>query len=201
LGAAVLTDVLAGTDIEIPAALAAAVSSRRAEFVAGRLCARDALAALGAPSPSVPRGTDGAPEWPTGFVGSISHSAGFAFAAVAASSEARSLGLDVEQISRLEAAPRITRIVATPTERARFEFSTETLAIVFSAKEAVYKCLYPLIRRFLEFDAVELDAIAPGRFSCHPTRPLSAEFGPDTDIDGRYVIADGLIHTGVILLR
>src|SRR5580692_7617313 len=98
-GAAVSTDALAGGDIEIPAALTTAVASRRAEFVAGRLCAREALAALGAPSTRVPRGIDGAPEWPTGFVGSISHTAELAFAAVAPAAEARGLGLDVERTS------------------------------------------------------------------------------------------------------
>jgi enterobactin synthetase component D len=198
LGAAISAESFPGTDIEIPAALAAAVSSRRAEFVAGRLCARAALLALGAASTTVPRGSDRAPEWPDGFVGSISHSAGFAFAAAARASEARTLGLDVEQVSRFETA-RITRIVTTPSERTRFDISTETLAIIFSAKEAVYKCLYPLLRQFLEFDAIELDEIGPGSFSCHPTRKLSGEFTPETLIEGRYAVTDGLIHTGVML--
>jgi 4'-phosphopantetheinyl transferase EntD len=195
---AVSAESLAGADIEIPAALGAAVSSRRDEFVAGRVCARAALLALGAASTTVPRGSDRAPEWPDGFVGSISHSGGFAFAAAARASEARALGLDVEQISRFETA-RITRLVTTASERTRFDISTETLAIIFSAKEAVYKCLYPLLRQFLEFDAIELDAIHPGSFSCHPTRRLSDEFTPETIIKGRHAIADGLIHTGVLL--
>ncbi len=147
----------------------------------------------------MPRGSDRAPEWPAGFVGSISHSAGFAFAAVARASQVRGLGLDVEEVSRLAKAPRIASVVTTPAERARFDFSTETLATVFSAKEAVYKSLYPLLRQFLEFDAIELDTIDRGRFSCHATRILSPEFGPDTIIEGRYTIVDGLIHTGVIL--
>lgn len=190
----------AGQDIEVPASLAAAVPSRRAEFVAGRICARGALLALGAASTKVARGSDGAPEWPAGFVGSISHTAEYAFAAAAQVSHARGLGLDVERISRFETTPRITRIVSTPAERERFDFSTETLAIVFSAKEAVYKCLYPLLRTFLEFDSVELDAIGPSYFSCHPTRRLSEEFGPASVIVGRYAIRHGLIHSGVILL-
>lgn len=175
------------------------MTSRRTEFVAGRLCARDVLLALGAVSATVTRGSDGAPEWPAGFVGSISHTAGYAFAAAARSSNARSLGLDVEKIARFEATPRITRIIATPAERARFDFSTETLAIVFSAKEAVYKCLYPLLRQFLEFDAIELETIGAGRFAGRPTRRLSAEFTPDTAIEGRYAITGGLVHTGVLL--
>lgn len=199
MGAAVSPECLADTDIEIPAALGGAVTSRRAEFVAGRLCARDALHGLGATSTTVRRGDDRAPEWPAGFIGSISHSGDYAFAAVARMSDARSLGLDVEQIARLERAPQITRVVTTPGERARFDFSAETLAIVFSGKEAIYKCLYPLLRQFLEFDAIEFDAINPGGFSCHPTRRLSDEFHPGTTLTGRYVIQDGLIHTGVIL--
>jgi 4'-phosphopantetheinyl transferase EntD len=196
--AAVSIDALADTDIGIPASLSVAVPSRRAEFVAGRLCARDALAGLGAPSTTVPRGSDGAPEWPAGFVGSISHTADFAFAAVARSAQVRALGLDVERIARFQTT-KITRLVTTPAERALFDFSTDMLAIVFSAKEAVYKCLYPLLRRVLGFDAIELDSIGAGSFSCHPARQLSPELGPAAIIKGRYVITEGLIHSGVML--
>ncbi len=198
-GAAVSEDDLTGTGIEIPPALAAAVPRRRAEFVAGRLCARAALDALGATSTEVRRAADRSPEWPEGFVGSISHSSGLAFAAASRASDAQSLGLDVERIVEPDLAQKLARVVATPGERDRFDLAGPYFSVVFSAKEAVYKCLYPLVREILEFTDVELDAIAADRFTCRLTRSLSAVFPAGTAIDGRYAVVDGMIHAGVVL--
>ena len=49
---------------------------RRAEFTAGRACARAALAALGLPAAPVLAGRAGEPRWPAGVTGSITHCAG-----------------------------------------------------------------------------------------------------------------------------
>src|ERR1700761_3617241 len=66
------------------ALLGRAVEKRRREFAAGRGCARRALAALGLPPAPLLPGEGGAPRWPDGVVGSITHCAGYAAAAVAA---------------------------------------------------------------------------------------------------------------------
>ena len=69
------------------ALLARAVQKRRREFATGRHCARSALGALGVgPAPILP-GQAGAPQWPSGIVGSITHCAGYRAAAVARASE------------------------------------------------------------------------------------------------------------------
>jgi enterobactin synthetase component D len=198
-GAAVSEDDLASAGIEIPPALAAAIPRRRAEFIAGRLCARAALTALGAVSTDVPRAADGSPEWPAGFVGSISHSSGLAFAATAHASDAQGLGLDVERIVAPDLARQLATIVATPAERARLDLAGPAFSIVFSAKEAVYKCLYPLVREFLDFSDVELDAIGPDHFTCCLTRTLSGAFPKGTAVRGRYAVVEGMIHAGVVL--
>ena len=63
--------------------VAKAVESRRHEFATARNCAHRALALLGeAPAPIVRR-ERGAPQWPAGIVGSITHCAGYRAAAVA----------------------------------------------------------------------------------------------------------------------
>jgi len=118
---------------------------------------------LEAPSTSVPMGSDGAPQWPTGFVGSISHSAGLAFAAVAATSDVASIGIDVEKLLSAEVAQQLASTVATPAEREKFKLgspkSALVLSILFSAKEAAYNCLYPNSLQRLEFEDIELDSI------------------------------------------
>src|SRR5438874_13378259 len=65
------------------AAVASAVPSRQREFATGRACARQALAALGVAPVPLDRGAGGAPAWPAGGVGSITHCAGYRGAAVA----------------------------------------------------------------------------------------------------------------------
>ncbi|POX38552.1 4'-phosphopantetheinyl transferase, partial [Streptomyces sp. Ru73] len=69
---------------------------RRAEFVTGRHCAHRAMERLGAPAAPVPRGVRGAPGWPAGIVGSITHCAGYRAAAVARSGRVRAVGIDAE---------------------------------------------------------------------------------------------------------
>src|SRR5699024_2591462 len=64
-------------------AIGNALPKRRAEFTAGRWCARQALTELGLPPTPVERGDHGSPCWPDGVVGSITHCDGYRPAAVA----------------------------------------------------------------------------------------------------------------------
>src|SRR5262245_10837885 len=74
-----------------------AVESRRREFVTARRCAREALARLGCSPIPIRSGLMGEPQWPAGFVGSITHTAGFRAAAVTPRSLLASLGIDAER--------------------------------------------------------------------------------------------------------
>jgi len=126
-----------------------AVLKRRREFAAGRHCARAALARLGVPACSIPSGPDRLPRWPEGFVGSIAHGGGTCLVGVAPRRLARSLGLDVERADAVDSS--LTPLVCGARElecaRAASGFETQrTVALLFSAKEAVYKCCYPLTR-------------------------------------------------------
>src|SRR5829696_6355628 len=78
------------------AVIASAVEKRQREFATVRYCARAALAKLGVPpSPLLP-GDRGAPNWPDGIVGSMTHCERFRAAAVARSSEVLTIGIDAE---------------------------------------------------------------------------------------------------------
>ncbi|HEX4451740.1 MAG TPA: 4'-phosphopantetheinyl transferase superfamily protein [Kofleriaceae bacterium] len=125
------------------AAVARAVAKRRREFAFGRACAR---AALGA-EVAIGVGQGGAPIWPAGVTGSITHTDDYAAAAVV---RAGHIGIDVELVARIAEVPGLAERVALPSERG------VPVGVVFSAKESVYKCLYPTAERFLEFAEVEL---------------------------------------------
>src|SRR5262249_59963041 len=66
---------------EIPP-LASSVDKVRRASGAARIVARQLLRRLGQPECALPRGSGGAPRWPTGIVGSLAHDSSVAVAAV-----------------------------------------------------------------------------------------------------------------------
>ncbi|WNI19040.1 4'-phosphopantetheinyl transferase family protein [Actinacidiphila sp. ITFR-21] len=143
-------------------AITKAVAKRRAEYTAGRACARAALAAFGAPSGPILRDARrGAPVWPAGFVGSITHTEGYRAAAVARAGDILTLGIDAEPHGPLPDGV-LDVILATPAEQAALDrLTAEHPAfrwdrLLFSAKETVYKAWYPFHRRMLGFKEAEL---------------------------------------------
>lgn len=206
------------------AAIARAAVLRRREFVTGRACARAALAELGVDPVGIPRGAGGAPSWPDGAVGSLTHCAGFRAAAVGRAREWRSLGIDAEPCAALpeEVVALISSAAerrALPTSRAGgrrgdpvdggsaghsgdhhgarpCDIPWET--ILFSAKEAVYKAWYPLAGRFLDYPDVHLVVEADGSFAARLLVPGEVVGGALLDrFAGRWMVEDGLVLTAV----
>jgi enterobactin synthetase component D len=194
-------------EIVLPPQISRSVAQRRAEFVSGRLCARDALKTLGATYLDIPIGADRSPIWPSGFVGSITHSNGMAFAAVARASQAQSLGLDVEKIMPRDTACELGPILATSAEYNRLLTSPWDhpllVTSVFSAKETIFKCLYPVIKRQFDFMDVEMTSLdaSNGTFSFSLSAELSKVFPDATNHIGRMAFVDGLVHTGLVLSK
>jgi 4'-phosphopantetheinyl transferase EntD len=153
-------------DIEFPVD---ANPARRKEFIAGRVLAQRCLASLGLPPNSIGYGVDREPLWPDGVVGSIAHTKEFAAAVVWVPSIAQQtvgIGIDAEHCGRLD--PAIWPTVFTAAEIVRLEqeslLSRDRMATcMFSAKEAVYKAQFPLTRRFIEFDEVEIWMQSPSK--------------------------------------
>jgi len=94
----------------------------------------------------------------------VTHTAGLCVVAVGAAARYYGLGIDVEPDAVLEA--RIQDRVSTRAERARAGFLDPAVAarVIFSAKEAVYKCQFYLTRQFLDFSDVSIDLEATGAF-------------------------------------
>ena len=150
---------------EEEAVIARAVEKRRREFIAVRACARLAMEKLGtAPQPVLP-GERGAPRWPDGLVGSMTHCDGYCAAALVRAEELASLGIDAEPHDRLPDG--VLDAVALPTEQtrlrdlARSRSSVHWDRLLFSAKESVYKTWFPLTGKWLDFLEADIE-IDPG---------------------------------------
>ncbi|MEM7217602.1 MAG: 4'-phosphopantetheinyl transferase superfamily protein [Pseudomonadota bacterium] len=153
--------VLAADELAL---IARAAPRRRASFSSGRLLARRLLSEQSIdPVPALLRTADGAPRWPQGLIGSISHSEQLAWAALepAGSSLCDSgdsghsgLGVDIERSGRV--SEKLLRRLLTPAEQAAAAAEGRDWTAYFSAKEAIYKALNPLINRYFDFLDVEL---------------------------------------------
>jgi 4'-phosphopantetheinyl transferase EntD len=157
------------------AIVAAAVESRRREFAAGRILARRLLQSLGFEGP-LKRMTDGTPAWPAGIVGSITHCATLAAATVCRSENCWGLGIDVDV--RRPLPSDVAALVLTSDEAywtAPSEANPDAGLLVFCAKEALYKAIYPLTRQIIEFNSVK---ITPDRSGKGFSAELLVDIGP-----------------------
>jgi 4'-phosphopantetheinyl transferase EntD len=188
---------------EEEAYVARAVEIRRREFTTGRHCARAALGRLGFAPVAITRGHRGAPGWPTGVVGSITHCAGYRAAAVARTTDLVTIGIDAEPHDPLPAG--VLDMIARPEERGRLG-GLAALApdiawdrLLFSAKESVYKAWAPLTGTFLDFDGAEIifDPAA-GSFVARLRSPGAILVGDARgELHGRFVVRGHLVVTAI----
>jgi 4'-phosphopantetheinyl transferase EntD len=185
------------------AAIRTAGPWRRAEFTAGRLCARAAMALLGVPATSILPGPAGQPQWPTGVTGSITHCAGYLASAVALTTDVAAIGIDAEPDVRLPVG--LIETVAAPREQAWIRQCTATGPAVcwdrllFSAKESVVKLWYPLTGQWLGFHDVAVRPATTGTFDvCLPPGPgRGLDDRPGSQMTGHWLACDGRIITAI----
>jgi len=140
-----------------------AVIKRQSEFSAGRVCARLALATIGLIDAPLLVAEDRLPLWPTGTTGSISHTDGYCVAAVGLARRFCGIGVDTETLGRVE--PKLWQEIFRVEEINRLHIlnelqQLEIATVMFSAKEAFYKCQFTLTRRWLEFKDVSVEIAA-----------------------------------------
>jgi 4'-phosphopantetheinyl transferase EntD len=134
---------------------ASRVSGARRASGAARIVARELLARFGYADATIPTGEGGAPIWPTGVVGSLTHDDDVAVAAVALRRNFASIGIDVEPARELPAD--LLELIASAGERHAMGGDLLQARLLFAAKEAAYKAVYPLDGTFLEFQDIEVD--------------------------------------------
>ncbi|MET8825031.1 4'-phosphopantetheinyl transferase superfamily protein [Streptomyces sp. NPDC004610] len=188
-----------------------AVPKRRREFATVRMCARAAMERLGVPPHPVLPGERGAPGWPEGLVGSMTHCEGYAAAALARAGDLASLGVDAEPHGPLPDG--VLEAVALPAERDRLARLTAHRPdlhwdrLLFSAKESVYKAWFPLTGAWLDFSEADIDLTPdPATPDTPASGTLRAELlvpGPLIAgqrlryFEGRWTIQQGLATTAV----
>jgi 4'-phosphopantetheinyl transferase EntD len=191
-----------------------AVAKRRHEFRLGRHCAHAALRELGVPDADAPIevGPRRAPVWPAGVVGSITHCDGLCAAVVAFAGDHRGIGIDAEPAEPLPSDVRTAVCTQAEIEWARGagRFETEGASgphvrgdwerLFFCAKEAVYKCIFPVTGEELDFQDVEIRIdLARGSFTAAAVTDRRASARELGELQGRFRAIGGHLATGAVL--
>ena len=186
--------------------VARAVPKRVHEFAAGRLCARRALAELEIDDFPIAAADDRQPLWPDRIVGSITHTAGWAAAVVAPCSSLAALGLDSEVVGSVN--EEIWQSICGSAEMAWLASLPQSeraaaVTLIFSAKEAFYKCQYPTMREPLGFHDVTVEVPAwgtsQGEFNIRPTRPIRLAQYVQLPFGGKHLFHEEFVTAGIAI--
>ena len=185
-----------------------AVDKRKREFRAGRNCAHKLFNAAGIECNALLKGKQREPDWPAGWVGSISHTQGLCVVAIADRSNFRSIGLDVEQATPLSDDVRNMICSAAEQDRlSRLAFMTgQELAskpmdkVIFSAKESIHKTYFPLNYHTLDFLDAQVDLnVGDSSFEATIINPEPSPQVPIKTLQGRYCIDQKYVATFIAL--
>jgi len=183
-----------------------AVQKRAEEFAAGRLCARLLLGEFGIRHFPIEVGAHRQPLWPEDLVGSITHTTGFCAAVAAPKNCLRALGLDTEITGSVKT--ELWRGICTPAETnwLRSLPGSERPAaatLIFSAKEAFYKCQFGLTQERLGFHDASVEVPTWGQnrgaFRICANRSVKIERYAALPLQGEYLFHEEFITSGIAL--
>ncbi|MGI9197242.1 MAG: 4'-phosphopantetheinyl transferase family protein, partial [Candidatus Nanopelagicales bacterium] len=166
----------------LPDSLRDAALSRQADYLAGRLAAEEAVRLLTGQAAPVGRTEEGAPAWPDGLEGSISHHEGLACAV--ARPVSCGIGIDMAPLLDGPALRAVVRRCLAEDERAQWcDAGRATLA--FAAKECIFKAAHARVQRFIGFDEAALVDDSDDTWTAVLGDRLSADLGIDA-VTGTY---------------
>jgi enterobactin synthetase component D len=190
--------------IDPPPQLLSMARKRQADYLAGRISTALALQELHLPSHAIRTGTDRAPIWPYGLAGAISHSHGRA-ASLVTHAPNQLCGIDLEAIATGTALEAIFAKCLSQREaslaRTALNTTPEIAAtLLFSAKESIFKALYPRVERFFGFGAAELlHAMPPNSLQFEITEALHPTIAPGFRVQVDYDIRAGYVLTWLVI--
>ena len=185
--------------------IAHAVATRQREYATVRCCARACLGRLGYPQVPILPGYGGAPTWPAGIRGSMTHCTGYTAAAVSHHQRIFAIGIDAEPDAPLPDG--VLHLVATPAEQDHLAMtqlqpdSPNWDRLLFSAKESVYKTWFPLVGEWLDHQQVEI-LIDPHNqtFKAQLSRNgLTVGGRHIRHLHGRWTHTQGILATAVVV--
>ena len=183
-----------------------AVKKRAEEFAAGRLCARLLLGEFGIRHFAIEVGAHRQPVWPEDLVGSITHTSGFCAAVAAPKKYLRSVGIDTEITGGVKR--ELWRAICTPAETRWMRSLPQSeqraaATVIFSAKEAFYKCQFALTQERLVFHDVSVELPAwgekRGAFKVVANRGMELEASAAFPLQGQYLFHEQFITSGIAL--
>lgn len=181
---------------------------RYTEFAAGRSQARRLIASLTGVSETLLIGEYRQPVWPRSVIGSISHSDLYCAVAVAPKSVLDGIGIDVEPFEEL--VPEVADVVLTDLEQSATAGLDKLLAqsgrdplggkahkLIFSIKEAIYKCCHSRVRAFIDFKQCNV-TLDPDNCAYHAVVDCHDHNGDSVhlEIRGKWLISCGHIFAG-----
>lgn len=191
----------------LPAFYFSSVNKRRAEYLAGRLSAADAIRKL-CGFWSTPGTSDyGAPVWPVGLIGSISHSSNYVVSVVIrAEKKLIGIGVDLEGIITTDQVKLLMDTVLLPDEINKFIVNKSewikqvNCTLVFSLKESLFKALYPIVRKRFYYEAVTILNCSLGGVACLcVAEDVSSSINCGFQVSGYACLYGGKVLTVVFL--
>ena len=202
--------------ISLPQNMREDVPKKKAHFLGGRYCAHQALSMMkrhGLETAQsvdeiqheniipIQRNEQGAPIWPEGIIGSITHTENFIGAVVESFDKLRGIGIDTEKILGPQSVVMVESLVATEEEKRKslsfdpFEYFT----LIYSAKESIFKCLNPIIKKYIEFHDVTIETVCfdSKSFTFKLLKDLNEEFREGMTFEGSFHLDQGQekLHT------
>lgn len=149
-----------------------AVIKRKAEYLAGRYCAKLALRNHFGENQiicDIPSGKHREPVWPASVLGSITHTNTYALCAIGDCNSFQGIGIDLEEIMETNNANQLAEQVHDQHELKlltanNFPANFAT-SLLFSAKESIFKALYNNVSEYFGFDVARLCSIVPAKRS------------------------------------
>lgn len=147
--------------LEEPDTVMQSVIKRRAEFLAGRLCAKAALARLGIDDYQVAIGESREPLFPCEIQGSITHCENYALAGLFPRGKAVALGIDLQTVLDEATLESVTQLVINLDEMQLMQSISSSqrglfTSLVFSVKESFFKAAFSQVNHYFGFDAVSV---------------------------------------------
>lgn len=160
-------DMFQTLGVNCPTTIKSSVAKRQASFLAGRALVAHAFGLAQLPPCDIPIGPNRAPIWPTGISGSISHTTKFCACAIS-QNPMQFVGIDIETFLTAKKLPAVMKRVITDPEKSWLatqgsEIDLNLCTLIFSAKETIYKALFPIAQHFFGFDAAHISALPNGQ--------------------------------------
>ncbi|CAA0110248.1 4'-phosphopantetheinyl transferase Npt [Zhongshania aliphaticivorans] len=154
-------------DVYCPPAMYCASPKRQAEYFAGRYLAAQAMSYFDIHQFTLRADAKRCPQWPSTLVGSITHTNDYAACITALKTDVAAIGIDAQDMIN---DARVERLQSRIIDKAESSLLSQNelspalgLSLCFSAKEAIYKALYPYVQQYFGFSAAKLHSIDPSK--------------------------------------